>query len=658
MKHKTLISVCLAFFALTYSLVMQAQQTRPQDEGHGFFLFPHEGIEEGNAYSRHNGDFNQENKLQTASFYSQDSDDGFNRYDMRNSVWYFEPNNDGYSIRNDNWQYLAIDENGNLCIGTVQNTLEFYITNDEKDSNHIHIFPCKPVNSYVPSDFDLVDANDCIIKVNGIKYLIYKNSKTATVIPKLLNEYDSSTDYNYKGEIVIPETFNYNGNEYTVTDVKPGVFAECKNITRVTLPQSITNIRNSCFALCPGLISVDILSVTKIGDDTFRGCTSLTSADIPKVSSIGDNAFKGCSSLTSLDFPLVTSIGRYAFDGCSSVLSIDMPLMTSISDRMFLYCSNITSINIPSVTSVGYMAFWHCSNLTSINMPSVTSIDDSAFNGCSRLTSVDMPSVTSIGGGAFYGCPSLTSVDMPSVTSIGRGAFNGCPITNLSLPSTLSSIGDKCFTEVREITLAATNPPTLGSNPWEYVLIKVPESAVNDYRTAAGWSDYKDQILSMSDSTDYDVPVTAQEKGSGLLNVLTQDNLHKVVSLKVTGTINGYDIMVIRNKMPLLYHLDLTDADIVANDYEYYTGCHTEDNIVGQSMFYMLKKIESVKLPKNATVISNCAFLGCDRLENIVLPVKLETIGSYAFNGCIKLKDIEFPSALKTIDYYAFHGCI
>ena len=246
---------------------------------------------------------------------------------------------------------------------------------------------------------------------------------------------------------------------------------------------------------------------------------------------------------------------------------------------------------------------------------------------------------------------------MPSVTSLGGSAFSGCPITNLSLPSTLSSIGDNCFTEVREITLAATNPPTLGSNPWEYVLIKVPESAVNDYRTAAGWSDYKDQILSMSDITDYDVPVTAQEKESGLLNVLTQDNLHKVVSLKVTGTINGYDIMVIRNKMPLLYHLDLTDADIVANEYEYYTGYHTEDNIVGTCMFNRLKKLESVKLPKNATVISPAAFYGCDRLENIVLPVKLETIGYNAFYACVKLKDMEFPSELKTIDYYAFGGC-
>lgn len=654
MTHKTFINICFVLLALLFPLTMQAQHKSPLDEGKGFFLFPHDGIEEGNAYTSGNyGDFNQENKLQTAYFYSQDSNNFYN-YDIGNSVWYFERTGDKYYIHNKYNEYLAIDDNGYVCTGSLQKALEFYVTNVEKDSNHIYIFPCKSVLSYVQSDIDLVDANDCIIKVNGIKYLIYKNSKKATVIPKLLNEYDSSTDY--KGEIVIPETFNYNGNEYTVTDVKPGVFAECKDITRVTLPQSITNIRTSCFALCPGLISVDIPSVTKIGDDAFRGCTSLTSADFPKVSSIGDNAFKRCSSLTSLDFPLVTSIGRYAFDGCSSVFSIDMPLMTSISGRMFFNCSNLTSINIPSVTSVGYMAFYHCSNLTSINLPSVASIEGNAFNSCSNLTSINMTSVTSIGDGAFGGC-SITSVDMPSVKNIGSDTFSGCPITNLSLPSTLSSIGDRCFTKVREITLAATNPPTLGSNPWEYVLIKVPESAVNDYRTAAGWSDYKDQILSMSDITDYDVAVTAQDKESGLLNVLTQDNLYKVESLKVTGTINGYDIMVIRNKLPLLHHLDLTDADIVANDYEYYTGCHTEDNIVGQSMFYMLKKIESVKLPKNATVISNGAFLGCDRLENIVLPVKLETIGRYAFNGCIKLKDIEFPFALKTIDYYAFYGC-
>lgn len=288
----------------------------------------------------------------------------------------------------------------------------------------------------------------------------------------------------------------------------------------------------------------------------------------------------------------------------------------------------------------------------------VTSIANYAFESCSSLTSVAMPSVTSIGIQAFSSCSDLTSVSMPSVTSIGDEAFYSCPITHLSLPATLTSIGNSCFTVTREITLAATTPAGLGTGAfWKYAVIRVPESAVDDYRTAAGWSNYKDQILSMSDITDYDVTVTAQEKESGLQNVLGQDNLGKVASLKVTGTINSYDIMVIRNKMPYLHYLDLTDATIVANDFEYYTGCHTENNVIGDYMFDSLYKLLSVKLPKNVTRIGNYALSSCGSLAEVVLPVKLESIGSSAFSSCRKLKNIDFPPALKAIGGSAFSLC-
>ena len=312
-----------------------------------------------------------------------------------------------------------------------------------------------------------------------------------------------------------------------------------------------------------------------------------------------------------------------------------------------------------SVTSIGSGAFQDCKAITSVTMPSVTSIGSQAFTSCSSLTSVDIPLVTSIGEGAFEYCSSLTSVTMPLVTSIGDGAFQNSPITNLSLQATLTSIGNSCFTETREITLAATTPAALGTNVfWKYAVIRVPESAVDAYRTAAGWSNYKDKILSMSDKTDYDVTVTAQEKESGLQNMITQEKLDKVVSLKVTGTINSYDILVIRNKMPYLHYLDLTDATIVANDYEYYTGYHTEDNIIGDNMFASLGKLVSVKLPKNATSIRNCALYECSSLVEVVLPVKLESIGGSAFMYCSNLTNIDLPPTLKTIGWEAFNGCI
>ena len=440
------------------------------------------------------------------------------------------------------------------------------------------------------------------VTVDGINYYFSYSSKTAQV-----------TVSNVTGDIVIPEKITVDGVEYPVTMINYGAFKDCKALTSVKIP-----------------------SLTRIANDVFRGCSSLSSVDMPLVTSIGDNAFYGCSSLASVDMPLVASIGDYAFYGCSSLASVDMP----------------------SVTSIGIYAFGCCLSFISVDMPLVTSIGNYAFYSCSSLASVDMPSVTNIDIYAFQACSSLTSVDMPLVTSIGDYAFSACPIANLSLPTTLTSIGNECFTETQEITLAATTPAALGTSVFgRNAVIRVPESAVNDYRTAAGWSNNKDQILSMSDTTDYDVTVTAQEKESGLLNVLGQDNLGKVVSLKVTGTINGYDIMIIRNKMPNLHYLDMTDATIVANDFEYYTGSHTEDNIIGYNMFRDLSKLVSVKLPKNATSIRSYALYSCVWLVEVVLPVKLESIGDYAFRDCLHLKNIDFPPTLKTINSFAFYGC-
>lgn len=368
-----------------------------------------------------------------------------------------------------------------------------------------------------------------------------------------------------------------------------------------------------------------------------------------------------CLTLIALCWTMTIQAQTATVDGINYYLRSDKTATVTAStvtgDIVIPEKITVDGVNY-SVTSIGNEAFKDSKALTSVAMPSVTSIGYCAFEDCEALTSVDMPSVTSIGNQAFYGCSSLTSVTMPSVKSIGNEAFYSCPITNLSLPATLTSIGNSCFIKTREITLAATTPAALGTNVfWKYAVIRVPESAVDAYRTAAGWSNYKDKILSMSDKTDYDVTVTAQEKESGLLNMITQDNLGKVVSLKVTGTINGYDIMVIRNKMPNLHYLDLTDATIVANNYYYYLNCYTKDNVIGAFMFYDLEKFISVKLPKNATLIELKALGNCTNLAEVVLPVKLERIEGAAFINCKNVTNVDLPPTLKTIGNDAFCGC-
>ena len=248
-------------------------------------------------------------------------------------------------------------------------------------------------------------------------------------------------------DLVIPETVTYQGTTFNVTGIdemafcyylngEDWVLSPCTTLTSVTIPNSVTSIKDLAFYDCSSLTSITIPnSVTTIGESAFNYCSSLTSVTIPNsVTSIGGSAFQNCSSLTSVTIGnSVTSIGGAAFYNCSSLTSIDIPnSVTSIGNRAFENCSSLTSIVIPnSVTEIGDWAFQNCSSLTSVSIGnSVTSIGNRAFWGCSSLTSITIPnSVTSIEDYAFYSCSSLTSVTLPNNATISNNAFEGIIIT-------------------------------------------------------------------------------------------------------------------------------------------------------------------------------------------------------------------------------------
>ena len=73
--------------------------------------------------------------------------------------------------------------------------------------------------------------------------------------------------------------------------------------------------------------------------------------------------------------------------------------------------------------------------------------------------------------------------------------------------------------------------------------------------------------------------LNAADNKSDLQVEIGEENLPWVTNLTISGTINSYDFMIMRNKMPMLRYLDLSQATIVHNDYEHYTGYHTEDNV-------------------------------------------------------------------------------
>jgi hypothetical protein len=97
---------------------------------------------------------------------------------------------------------------------------------------------------------------------------------------------------------------------------------------------------------------------------------------------------------------------------------------------------------------------WIVTIPTNINGLTVTSIGDSAFFE-TALTSVTIPgSVTTIGEDAFEFCFSLTNVTIPnSVTNVGQYAFARCySLTSVTIPNSVTGIGDGAFEFCYDLT--------------------------------------------------------------------------------------------------------------------------------------------------------------------------------------------------------------
>ena len=70
----------------------------------------------------------------------------------------------------------------------------------------------------------------------------------ATVVP--------SSNGNYSGEVFIPATVTYNGQEYTVTVIGDNAFKQCRTLTSVSMPYTIKSLGNKAFFQCTGIITI------------------------------------------------------------------------------------------------------------------------------------------------------------------------------------------------------------------------------------------------------------------------------------------------------------------------------------------------------------------------------------------------------------------
>ena len=229
------------------------------------------------------------------------------------------------------------------------------------------------------------------------------------------------------GKVEIPSTIDgkkvisLQGEDYPNLSGYNSVLNNCKAVSEVIIPDTITEIPDGAFYNCVGLKSITIPNtIVSIGYKAFEGCVGLNTITMPNsLTSIGSNAFNGCSGLKSIVLSdKLIEIKSNAFYGCTGIIKLEIPdSVTTIGKEAFASCTGIKELKLSeSLTELSESVFYNCGGISSVKIPeSVTTILNGnsslwgAFGKCTNLEKVLIPdSVVTISKGAFLDCPKLT----------------------------------------------------------------------------------------------------------------------------------------------------------------------------------------------------------------------------------------------------------
>lgn len=529
------------------------------------------------------------------------------------------------------------------------------------------------------------------VKIDGISYSV--SGCTAKI----------TACYSSKKEIVLPDSVDYNGKKYPVTEIAIQAFAQLSNLEKIKLPKSIISIGDKCFYYCTSLKSVTLSdSLATIGQSAFSGCSVLDSLTLPNsLTNIGHEAFSGCKGLGAIILPdSITWIGKYAFRGCTNLAYIRLPKnLRTIYEYAFADCSSLKKLEIPNgVETISEGCLLGCINLeelvipfvgTSKNLksPSRSSLfgilfgstgrdsctltsqyygKDSeifyipnklskvivtgnsnlyyAFYGCSNIKEIVLRDISYIGPKSFYNCSGLTSLALPeSLTTIESGAFFACSsLTSVKLPENLSEIGERAFYGCSSLKK-----------------LEIPSGIESIGNSCLDGCKSLEELV---------IPFIGTEKApkspskNTLLGTLFGTRRYEgCIETQQYFKAGG-------NPQTLTFYIPekLSRVTVTGNSnlyYAFYNCCNIKEiilsntNFIGAKTFYGCSGLNNLILPDSLTTIGDSAFAGCSALKSIVLPESLTTIGSKAFQYCSALKSIVIPKKVSSIYQYAFSNC-
>ena len=445
-------------------------------------------------------------------------------------------------------------------------------------------------------------------------------------------------------------TFGPGGNNIANSYQHADVFAECVDLTSVTLPSNP--------------------NFTRISSGMFRGTTSLTNISIPNTITHIDNFAFESSGLTSVFIPnSVIELGR-------SYIIHYFALQVLINASVFANSHSLTSVIFeqPSkITRFSNRTFFGCTSLEHINIPySVTHFgcedfrtewgywltSGSVFEGCTSLSTVSFSENSRlhyISDAIFRDCINLNEITLPnSVTNIGRNTFTNTGIWNYNEIDNVVYINDEM------------------ENKW----------AVGTKGTISGSYKLRDNTVGVAGSTF--------------------QNQNELTGITIPNSLSQIGIHAFNGCTNLVYvSFDAPSNLSRIGDYSFFNCSSLESIIIpktvtfiGESAFRRCSGLKSVifERPSNLSRIGLNAFRDCISITSIDIPSSVQEImdGAFGdcsglnyilfenpssvirigsdrlsfnweergvFEGCISLSTIDIPSSVQAIGTHAFRSC-
>lgn len=504
-------------------------------------------------------------------------------------------------------------------------------------------------------------------------------------IPRM--DFDYSTHVPFGGVESYITSFTF-GEEVEI--IPEWLCMNMKNLTSITLPNTVTRIGMYTFRDCSSLQSITItaqsleeycngrgnemlcyinssLGLGEINNDIKRNLliNGIETKEIiipTNIKSIGNYAFCGCSDLISINMhDSITNIGMHAFDGCSSLTAITIPNnVASIGDCLFTNCSSLKSIiwNANNCTDF-YVAenapFYDIrSQITSFTFgKDVEHIPAYLCYGMKNIPSLALPSnVKKIGTSAFEDSNINKSLIIPNtVTNVGKNAFRNCSsIESVIIGKSVASIGENAFANcnsIKSVTWNAKHCSSFGICYIGYIdgeLFQIFDSS--PFTTNVSTFSFGNEVeyipsclcLGMKNLTSITIPNSVTSIGSGAFYGCTA-----LTSVNIPQKVNSIDMMAFAG-------CPSRSSITVANGNSTYDSRNNCNAIIEKTTNTLIAGCKTTTIPNDVLHIDDYAFYGGgSSFTSMTIPASVETIGEFAFGECPRLYDIYCYAAVPPI---------